>query len=229
MKILALDTASANGSVALLDGTHLVAESLLNIRATHSERLLDQVEQVLQASGLKLTELDLLAVVRGPGSFTGLRIGLATAKGLGQAAGLPVVGVSSLQLLAMNLPLVSLPVCAFLDARKKEVYTALYRWEQDRPISLGEEQVMSPRRALEQLEGEVVLVGDAVEPYRPLIAEVLGDRAHLPAACHHQPRAAAAAVLAEAQYRSGGDFEAARLAPVYIRPSDAELNRRKRT
>lgn len=229
MKVLALDTASTTGSVALMDGSRLIAETLLNVRATHSERLLDQVQQVLRAGELKLSDLDLLAVVRGPGSFTGLRIGLATAKGLAQAAGLPLVGVSSLQLLAMNLPLSAMPVCAFLDARKQEVYTGLFQWRGNRPVALEPERVLPPRQALESLPEEVALVGDAVALYRPLIDEILGSRAQLPADCHHQPRAAAAAALAVAEYTADGCFDPARLSPVYIRPSDAELNASKKS
>jgi tRNA threonylcarbamoyladenosine biosynthesis protein TsaB len=223
MKILALDTASGNGSVALLDGQKLVAETLLNVRATHSERLIDQVEQVLLAGNLTLEGLDLIVVVRGPGSFTGLRIGLATAKGLAQAAKLPLIGISSLQLLAMNLPLCPLPICALLDARKKEVYTALYHWRDGMPVAAGPELVLPPEKALARLEGEVALVGDAVELYRPLIDEILGERGKFPAVCHHQPRASAAAALAAGLYRPGMQLDAAQLAPIYIRPSDAEL------
>ncbi len=223
MKILALDTASSTGSVALLDGQQMVAETLLNIKAVHSERLLDQVEQVLQAGQLTLAELDLIAVVRGPGSFTGLRIGLATAKGLAQAANLPLIGVSSLQMLAMNLPLCPVPICALLDARKKEVYTALYQWVDGMPVAAGPEQVLPPEKALRQIEGDVALVGDAVELYLPLIDEILGTRARFPAACHHQPRASAAAVLAAQLIQPDMQLDAALLAPVYIRPSDAEL------
>lgn len=224
MKILALDTASSLGSVALLDGERLVAETLLNVRATHSERLLGQIDQVLQAAELSLTDLDLIAVVRGPGSFTGLRIGLATAKGLAQAAGLPLLGVSALQVLAMNLPLCPMPICAFLDARKKEVYSALFSWRDGQPQLAGPQLVLPPAKALQRLEGEVALVGDGVALYRPLIDEILGARAHLPAICHHQLRASAAAVLALRQFDPALDLASARLEPLYIRPSDAELN-----
>lgn len=223
MKILALDTASATGSVALQDGHRLVAETLLNIKAVHSERLLVQVQQVLQAGNLALDELDLIAVVRGPGSFTGLRIGLATAKGLAQAARLPLIGISSLQLLAMNLPLCPVPICALLDARKKEVYTGFYHWDGGLPVPTGPELVLPPAEALGRIEGEVALVGDAVELYRPLITEILGERGKVPALCHHQPRASAAATLAALLFRPGMQLDPAQLGPVYIRPSDAEL------
>ncbi|WP_026362338.1 tRNA (adenosine(37)-N6)-threonylcarbamoyltransferase complex dimerization subunit type 1 TsaB [Geopsychrobacter electrodiphilus] len=227
MKILALDTASSTGSVALLDGSKLIAELLLNIKATHSERLLEQVQQVLHAGALSIDELDLIAVVHGPGSFTGLRIGLATAKGLAQAAHLPVIGVSALQLLAMNLPLCPVPICVFVDARKKEVYTALFHWKNGSPAALGPELVLPPEAALKRLTGPVALVGDAVALYRPLIDNILGERALFPADCHHQPRASAAAVLASGQNHFNGNYGPALLNPIYIRPSDAEINRSK--
>jgi len=224
MKILAIDTAAQTGSVALLDGQTLVAESLVNVRATHSELLLEQIDQALRLAGLLLTELDLIAAVRGPGSFTGLRIGLATANALAKALGLKLIGVSSLQQLAMNLPLCPVPICAFLDARKKEVYTGMFEWVDGQPQALGPEQVLPPEVALKQMSGPVAFVGDGVLQYRFLIDEILGDRAILPALCHHQARAGAVATLAARTYQEKiQDFSTA-LAPVYIRPSDAEIN-----
>ena len=104
-KILAIDTSSMTGSVALCIGDTLLAEFLVNLRSTHSERLLLQIEQIFAMTGVTDADLDLVAVVHGPGSFTGLRVGLATAKGLATAAGIPVVGLSTLEVLAMNLPL----------------------------------------------------------------------------------------------------------------------------
>lgn len=224
MKILAIDTAAQTGSVALLDGQTLVAESLVNVRATHSELLLNQIDQALQLAGLMLAELDLIAAVRGPGSFTGLRIGLATANGLAKALGLKLIGISSLQQLAMNLPLCPVPICAFLDARKKEVYTGMFQWVDGHPQALGPEQVLPPDVALRHISGPVALVGDGVAPYRPLIDEILGDRALLPAACHHQARAGSAATLAARIYQQNNQDFTTALAPVYIRPSDAEIN-----
>jgi tRNA threonylcarbamoyladenosine biosynthesis protein TsaB len=224
MKILAIDTAAQTGSVALLHGQTLVAESLVNVQATHSELLLDQIDQALRLAGLVLSDLDLIAAVRGPGSFTGLRIGLATANGLAQALGLKLIGVSSLQLLAMNLPLCPVPICTFLDARKKEVYTAMFQWIDGRPQAIGPEQVLPPEVALRQISGPVALVGDGVLPYRFLIDEILGPRASLPALCHHQPRAGAAATLAALICHQKNQSYSTALAPVYIRPSDAEIN-----
>ncbi len=224
-KILAIDSSSLTGSVALCHGDRLVAETLLNVRSTHSEKLLKQIDLLLQEANWTLAELDLLVAVTGPGSFTGLRIGVATVKGLAQVLDKPVVGISSLQMLAMNLPLCPLPICVFLDARKKEVYSQLFQWTEQGPVATIDAQVLPPYRLLQQFKGQVALVGDAVPLYSHLIEELLGERALLPAMPAHQPRAAQAAWLAANQYQAGQVVSAAELLPIYIRPSDAELNR----
>lgn len=226
-KILAIDTSSMTGSVALCHGDVVLAESLINVRSTHSERLLAQVEQVLDLTGTSLADLDCLAVVQGPGSFTGLRVGLATAKGLATANSTPVIGLSSLDVLAANLSLCPYPVCAFLDARKQEVYSCLYDCRDGFPTSLDEERVLPPEEVLRRLEGEVALVGDGVALYLPLIQELLGDRGKLPTPVLHQPRASVAAALARQRFAKGQLLSAEDLKPCYIRPSDADLPKSK--
>ena len=225
VKILALDSSSATGSVALCHGETLVAESLLNVRSTHSEKLLAQVDLLLREAGWSLADLDLLAVVTGPGSFTGLRIGIATIKGLAQVLGKPVVPITSLQAVAMNLPLVSLPICAFLDARKSEVYSQLFDWNVDSgPVAIGEAMVLPPAQLLEKMPAKVAFVGDGVTLYGDLISEVLADRALLPVATSHQLRASLVAWLALQSLHQGITVAAGNVVPTYIRPSDAELN-----
>ena len=158
LKILTLDSSSLSGSVSLCQGESLVAESLLNVRSTHSEKLLQQVDLLLGETGWRLEDLDLFAVVTGPGSFTGLRIGIATIKGLAQVLKKPVVPVSTLQAVAMNLPLSPVPICVFLDARKKEVYTQLFEWHHaSGPVAIGEAVVLPPERLLLDLSGPVAL------------------------------------------------------------------------
>jgi len=221
--LLAIDTASPTGSVALLAGERLVGEILLHLKTTHSERLLGVIDQLLEAAGLPLSDLDALAVVKGPGSFTGLRVGMATAKGLALALDRPLVGISTLRTLAANLPWTTLPVCALLDARKNEVYAGLFRNEGGRVEPCGEERVLAPERLLQGLEGDVLFVGDGAERYRPLIVRQLGGRAHFAPAPLNQPRAALAAWLAQAELDVSLPGSIDLLSPVYIRPSEAEL------
>ena len=224
-KILTLDSSSLSGSVSLCQGESPVAESLLNIRSTHSEKLLKQIDHLLEETGWQLADLDLLAVVTGPGSFTGLRIGIATIKGLAQVLNKPVVPVSSLKTVAMNLPLSPVPICAFLDARKSEVYTQLFDWHPAAgPVAIDHPTVLPPEQLLLQLSGSVALVGDGVFLYRQMIEDILAERALLPVAPAHQLHATKASWLALQAYQSGLLCNAAEILPTYIRPSDAELN-----
>lgn len=224
LRILAVDTASLTGSVALTEGDVLIAESLLNVRSTHSEKLLLQVDQLLREAGWTLTDIDLFAVVVGPGSFTGLRIGLATVKGLAQTLNKPVAAISALEASALGFVADSLPVCAFLDARKKEVYAQMFSVSQDGPVAIDEARVLPPAQLLTQFSGSVAFVGDGVPVYADLITSVLGDRAILPPVPSHQRRASQVAWLAYRYWQAGKVAEGSAVTPLYIRPSDAELN-----
>lgn len=228
LKILALDTSSRVSSVALCESDVLVAESALNLRSTHSQSLLGQIDQVLKTAGWQPTDLDLLAVVSGPGAFTGVRIGVATIKGLAQVLSLPVVAISSLAAVALNLPLQRLPVCAFLDARKKEVYCQMFQVQAGMPLPLGQARVIAPKQFLAEITTAACFVGDAVPVYRNIIVEMLAEKAHFPPACCHPIQASRVAWMALQQYRNGLLLRAEEVLPTYIRASDAELNRMSR-
>jgi tRNA threonylcarbamoyladenosine biosynthesis protein TsaB len=227
MKLLTIDTSTNTCSVALSCDGRLVGEYLLDMQRTLSERLLAGVEMLLAGAGLTVQDVDGFGVALGPGSFTGLRVGIATVKGLAMATGKPVAGFSSLAMLAMNLPWADAPVCPMFDARKKEVYTGLYRCRV-LPIPILPDCVISPEAFLEQLDGPVIFIGDGAERYREIIQSRLGDRARFTPASVTQPRAAAGAVLAETEFVRGRYVSPAALAPLYIRPSEAELARQQR-
>jgi len=227
VKLLTVDTSTSTCGVALTVGERLVAESLLDTERTLSERLLAAVDTVLRDAGLLLSELDGFGVALGPGSFTGVRIGVSTVKGLALATGKPVAGFSSLAMLALNLPATSLPVCSLFDARKKEVYAAVYRCG-TLPEPLHADCVMAPERFLALVEGKALFVGDGALRYRELIEKTLGERAVFAPLHCHQPRAAAGAVLALEAFRSGAIMPLPFLNPAYIRPSEAELSKMMR-
>ncbi len=222
--LLTIQTASPAGSVALSDGAHLLAEFNLDSRKTPTEWLLAAIEDLLVKTGLTKDSLDAIGIVRGPGAFTGLRVGLATAKGLALALGCPLVGVSSLQCLAMQLPFTQMPICVMLDARKQEVYSCLYRWESGFPRALSEEQVVKPEKLLAEITADTLFVGNGALVYRSLIVRQLASRAHFSPDFLNLPRAGAAAVLALSEWQSGGTSSADEMMPSYLRPSEAELN-----
>jgi len=227
VKLLIIDTSTTACSVALSDGGEIVAEHLVNQGQKLSARLLDCVDLLLRETGLSAADLDGFGVAVGPGSFTGLRVGIATVKGLAMAAGNPVAGFSSLAMLAMNIPWGGHPVCPMFDARKKEVYTGLYECR-GFPVPLVEGRVVSPAAFLEVLEGPVIFVGEGAARYRELIVDRLGDKALFAPPSANLPRASAGALLAVRAFARGDAVVPALLAPVYIRLSEAELARMNR-
>lgn len=225
VRVLALDTSSRVSSVALCEAEMLVAESTFTLRSTHSQSLLHQLDTLLKAAEWTLADLQLLAVVSGPGAFTGVRIGVATVKGLAQVLNLPIVTVSSLEAVAMNLPLQPVPVCAFIDARKKEVYTQLFTNQDGFPRSLNQAQVVSPQKLLPEMMDTVCFVGDGVPVYHDLILEQGRMKHHSAPLYCHSIQASRVAAIALERYRNNLTLQPEQVVPTYIRPSDAELNR----
>lgn len=222
--ILTIQTAIPAGSLALSDGERLLAEINLDIRKNPTEWLLTAVDDLLAKTELQRSDLDAIGVVRGPGSFTGLRVGLASAKGLALATGVPLLAVSSLQTLAMQAPFSRLPICVMIDARKKEVYAAFYSWESGRLQAVSEERVLNPDTLLEEIDKDTLFVGNGASVYRTLIVRQLGARAHFLPSMLNLPRAGASALLAIEEWESGRHLSPDELAPTYLRPSEAELN-----
>lgn len=228
--ILALETATMCGSVALVAANRCIAEFSLQTGETHSRRLLAGVDWLLQETSAAWSDIDAVAVSLGPGSFTGLRIGLATAKGLTLSAGLKLIGVGTLDGLAAQLHgSGDLLICPVLDARKKEVYCGLYRCDSSGVPRLQEEYlVASPEALCERIAGHpVVMLGDGFTVYGDLFREKLGALLSEAGANLYFPRAAAIGMLALEKWQRSDFLDPAALEPIYIRPSEAELHLKK--
>ena len=230
--MLAIETSTLTGAVALLEGGAVVAESRVSVAVTHGERLMAAVDGILRSARWDLGDIDAFAVAVGPGSFTGLRIGISTVKGLAFATGKPVVGVPTLDALAWRLPFCAYPVCPVLDARKNEVYTALYGTRDGRLDLLEPARAVAPATLAEELrattEGPVVFLGDGLAPFAPLLTEILGTRARLAPADLRLPSAATVGELGGWALARGETADPAGLVPLYLRPSEAELARERR-
>lgn len=227
LKILTIDTSSNCSSVSLSDGSTLLGECILGEDRSDSGRLLQSVRSLLQAASLAPEGLDALAVSLGPGSFTGVRVGIATVKGLAIATGKPVVGFSSLAMLAMNLPYSAYPVAPLYDARKGELYAGLYRVGQlAEPVV--PDAVIPPEEFLSGIRQPTVFLGDGAVRYRELITERLGELALFAPWHANLPRAAAGAVLAREGAAKGNFVPLALLNPTYLRASEAEIAKRRR-
>ncbi len=231
--ILALDTATTCCSVALTSGTQREGRVLASLSycgaITHSRRLLTSIDWLLAETNISWPALDGIAVSVGPGSFTGLRIGMSTAKGFACAAEKPLLGVSTLATLAACCS-TSKMICASLDARKKEVYAAFFRRDDQEVVRLIRSiSVMSPERLAEHIQEPVYMVGDAVAVYGALWQSLLGEKLEIAPAQLQIPMASALGLLAGEKYVAGEFLDVGSASPLYVRASDAELSLIKKT
>lgn len=223
MKLLAIDTSATALSAAIADDKGLLGEFALNTGKNHSLGLLPLLDSLLHNAGLALGDMDAFAVTVGPGSFTGLRIGLATAKAWGDATGKPLIAISSLDALARAAGQAGY-VCPMLDARRDQVYTALYLAGE----RLWPDLALSPTELAErlaQLDGPVYCLGDGLAPYEGELRERLGERLLCSPPERRLVMAPAAAMLAREKYQRGEFTPNQELLPVYLRLSEAEEKR----
>jgi tRNA threonylcarbamoyladenosine biosynthesis protein TsaB len=233
MKILAVETSTLLGGIAILDDVSgLIAEVKLNVKSTHSERLMTEIDHVMEKARLHVDEIDAFAVSIGPGSFTGLRIGVSTVKGFAYATGKPIVAVATLEALAWNFPYCRYPVCTVLDARKKEVYTAVFRWEDKGFRRVLDEMSVTIGRLLEYMDGEPALTGEKIlftgegsELFHDTIKGRMGERALYPPADKMIPSPANVAYLGLQKALRGEFSVPVSLVPFYIRKSEAEIKK----
>lgn len=231
MNILAVDTSTSLASIAIAVDEQIVAESLLNTNRTLSARLIPEIERLLATAGLAIADIDLFASTVGPGSFTGVRGGVATIQGLALAVGKPCAGFSSLAMLAMNFSLSKTLICPMLDARKSELYAALYDCSSPIPSDRIADSVLPPALFLDRIaaatEEQVIFLGDGAVRYHDLIVDLLGDKAVFAPFPLHTPQAANGTLLALEASRRNELLEPGQLLPVYLRASDAELMKSK--
>jgi len=223
MKILAIDTSTPSGSIALLEDDQLIAELTTCIQKTHAERLLPSIKTLLDNIGTKLEDIDGFALAIGPGSFTGLRIGLSTIKGLAWSLNKKVAGISTLEALAMNLPYSDKPVCPMLDARKKEVYAAVYKCNNNLPECIMPDTALSPDNLINKIKEPTIFLGDGIKVYGSLIKNMLKDTAVIAPVHLWQIKASSVGLLAWEKFRNGNIDSPENIRLNYLRPSEAEL------
>ena len=223
MRILAVDTATTSCSVAIMDQMSLAVEFTLNRKETHSKHLMEMIHAILKISGFDLSAVDGFAVTKGPGSFTGLRIGISTVKGLAAGTGKPIAGVSSLEALAAQVLASSILICPIIDARKGEIYFSRYRLINDQLQKETNEKVTRPEKAFDDLKESCLFVGNGVQLYKHIILEKLGRFASFAPMAHNTIRASTVAHLSMAKFKSKNTDKIEDFSPHYIRRSDAEI------
>ena len=223
MKILALDTSGLVASAAITENGKVLAEYTLNYKLTHSQTIMPMIDEIVKMTETDLNTIDYIACSSGPGSFTGLRIGAATAKGLAHGLNKPIVAVPTLEALAYNIFGTDKFICPIMDARRKQVYNAVYVPEGKKLDVILEEDtriIDDVLNYVKDVDCEVIFVGDAVSLYKDKIAE-LDNAIIAPASCNMQ-RAACVAALAEIYIEEGKYMNGAEFAPEYLRKSQAE-------
>lgn len=234
MKILGIDSSGLVASVAIVEDDRLVAEYNLQYKITHSQTLLPMLEEIRNRIHLDMQTIDAIAVAAGPGSFTGLRIGAATVKGLGLALGKPIIPVPTLEGMAYNCYGTDLLVCPIMDARRNQVYTGLYIFEKEdrirmksvmEQIAVGFDELAAK---LNVLGREVLFLGDGVPVFAEAMKELLQIPYHFAPAHMNRQRAASVAALGKEKFEQGIFEDAADHAPEYLRLSQAERERQEK-
>jgi len=224
MKVLGIDTSTSCGSVGLIDDESILSEYLLNIPVTHSERLLGTIELILKEARFALEDLDGWAISLGPGSFTGLRIGVSTVKGLALATQKPVAGVSTLDVLAYQISSTPYLICPILDARKGEVYTAFYRYGEGNDLKRQSGyRAIKPEDLMKDIQERTIFIGDGVKTYRDYLKKSLESLAIFSPNSINFPHGSGVAKLGLELLRKGEFLDLANFTPLYVRPSEAEM------
>lgn len=232
MKILAVDSSSITASAALTDDKKVVSEFFVNAGLTHSQTLAPMIDYAVKTSGYSLQDIDLFAVTNGPGSFTGLRIGVSTVKAMSLALGKPCVGVSSLFALAMNFRTEGAVVCACMDARRGQLYNALFKMQNGYPVKLTGDRAITVTELVDELsrfEGDVIeIVGDGGLICYNEASKVLPQDVRFLPEKNRYIKASELAAPALEKFMAGEYTDACGLSLNYIRVSQAERLRKEK-
>mgnify|MGYP000921129505 CR=1 FL=1 len=230
MKVLGLDTSTMMTTCAVLDDENLLGEYSLNQDMTHSENLVPMIKEILDNLNLEVSDIDLYGVSLGPGSFTGLRIGIATVKSLAHVFNKPIVGISTLEGLAFNL-VHGGPIVPMIDARRNRIYTGIYKWQKGRLINILKPSIMEMEELLELLDKDynnIMVNGNGALLYKEKIENSLKDKVKISPISLNSCKAASIAELALLNRHEENQYNYYNLVPDYLRESQAQRELRKR-
>lgn len=223
MRILGIDTSTKYAGVAVVENRVLIAQSTLQFMASHSEKLLPEIAHILEIMKIPIETIDYYAVTVGPGSFTGLRVGISTVKGLAFATRKNVIPISTLEVIARGFIHVEYPICPILDARKKEVYSALFQWENGKLLRIKRDSVLTPEALTEWIKGKTLFAGDGLSIYKDKLQQLFGEKAIFAESIYNIPSSAIVALMGFEKAEEGKFISARDLSPLYLRKSEAEI------
>ncbi len=225
MKILGMDTSSRACSIAVVEDDCLICEFVINNKKTHSQKLMPMIETMLNMSDLSIEDMDAIAVSVGPGSFTGLRISMSTAKAISHVNDIPIISVNALESLAANMDLNNKKIYPILDAQRTQVYTAKYEYKDNELLELEKMDVKEIDELINIIKNsneETIVLGEAVSKYYDKLLSV--ENIIIPAVSHNVTKASSVCAVALAKYKKGeGIHSCYDVNPIYIRKSQAEV------
>lgn len=226
MKVLAIESSAIAASIAIAEDNQLICEYTTNYKKTHSQTLMPMIEEVCKMVNLNLSELELIAVSKGPGSFTGLRIGVATAKGLAHTLEIPIVGVNTLDALAYNIGYTDRIICPLMDARRNQVYTGLYTYENNTFTNMLPSTVVPIEEIISEIKKlgkQVIFLGDGITPNIDTIKNNFTEEEYVLAPLNNNIQRASSVAALGILYGLRGETESyMNFKPIYLRKSQAE-------
>lgn len=221
MLTLAFDTSSRTAAVAVLRDDTILYESIINTGLNHSEVLMPEIDYACRRVGIKISDMNLFACTLGPGSFTGLRIGVSTLKGLMLATGTPAAGVSSLAAVVLNIGITSKLICSMIDAGRGQVYVAYFRYNDKNVLrQISEAQAANPQEIINNTDKNTLFVGDGAIKYADIIKNIKSE-VFIASDSQHYIRASAVGILGRKKFAEKDLLDASILVPVYLRSADA--------
>jgi tRNA threonylcarbamoyladenosine biosynthesis protein TsaB len=221
MLTLAFDTSSRTAAVAVLRDDTILDESIINTGLNHSEMLMPEIDYALRQVRIKISDINLFACTLGPGSFTGLRIGVSTLKGLMLATGTPAAGVSSLAAVVLNLGTTSKLICSMIDAGRGQVYVAYFKYNDENILQqISEEKAVNPQEIINNTDKNTLFVGDGVIKYADIIKNIKSE-VSIASDLQNYIRASAVGILGRKKFAEKDLLDASTLVPIYLRSADA--------
>ena len=225
MRILAIDSSSMVATVAITTDGILNAEYTINHKKTHSQTLLPMIAEIVKMIEIDMDSIDAVAITGGPGSYTGLRIGSATAKGIGLALNKPIINVPTMDALAYNLYSSQYVICPIMDARRGQVYTGIYKFEETEMKTIKPQCIMMIDKLIKELDTikeSVMFLGDGVDVHKQLIDDIMDTKHYYAPASMNRHKASTLGTIAEIYYKNGKTETAKEHKPEYLRLSQAE-------
>ncbi|MGI9553566.1 MAG: tRNA (adenosine(37)-N6)-threonylcarbamoyltransferase complex dimerization subunit type 1 TsaB [Thermodesulfobacteriota bacterium] len=219
MKIVGIDTSSFSGSVSIVEDNNLLGECLLNIGPRHSENIVASIDWLLKTLKIERNELDAVSVSIGPGSFTSLRVGVTIAKSLAYTLKIKIVGVSSLEVLASNIPHTESKICSLMDAKREEVYSAVFEMSSGGLRQVRDSKIQNIEELCSEIDEKTIFLGDAAAIYGDDLKNRLGDLAIIAGEPFNIPRSSNCAIIGFDRLNDGIEDDPITLVPDYLRKS----------